>query len=279
MSPSAQPQSNPTPRSRAVSLAYERSGDGIPVVFLHGLTFDRRTWRPIVDRLGDRVLSIAFDLPGHGESTGSGLGFERLAALIRARLDELGVERPLVVGHSMSGGLAMTYAAQHPVRGAVDVDGPLDVRPFASLIHRLEPALRGDAFAETFRDVFQASMGLDRLAADIRTAVLGGQRIRQELVLGYWAELLDSEPDVVQARIDRALDAIDAPVLGVFGRELQPSDRERLARLPEVAWEEWPDGHFVHLVEPDRFADRLLAFVEQCETRAPRPHVEAAPIG
>jgi pimeloyl-ACP methyl ester carboxylesterase len=105
-------------RSRAVSLAYECSGDGIPVVFLHGLTFDRRAWRPIVDRLGGHVLSIAFDLPGHGQSTGSGLAFERLAALIRARLDELGVERPVVVGHSMSGGLAMAYAAGHPVRGA-----------------------------------------------------------------------------------------------------------------------------------------------------------------
>ena len=279
MSPSAQRQANPTPRSRAASLAYECSGDGIPVVFLHGLTFDRRAWRPIVDRLAGRVLSIAFDLPGHGESTGSGLAFERLAALIRARLDELGVERPVVVGHSMSGGLAMAYAAQHPVRGAVNVDGPLHVRPFASLIHRLEPALRGDAFAETFRDVFQASMGLDRLAADICAAVLAGQRVRQDLVLGYWAEHLDSAHDVQQARIDRALDAIDAPVLGVFGRELQPPDRERLARLPEVAWEEWPDGHFVHLVEPDRFAGRLLGFVEQCETRAAQPHVEAAPIG
>jgi len=279
MSPSAQRQANLTPRSDAVSLAYECSGDGIPVVFLHGLTFDRRAWRPIVDRLGGRVLSIAFDLPGHGQSTGSGLAFVRLAALIRARLDELGVERPVVVGHSMSGGLAMAYAAQHPVRGAVNVDGPLDVRPFASLIHRLEPALRGDAFAETFRDVFQASMGLDRLAADIRAAVLAGQRIRQDLVLGYWAELLDSAPDVLQARVDRALGAIDVPVLGVFGRELEPPDRERLARIPDVAWEAWPHGHFVHLVEPDRFADRLLGFVEQCEIRARRPLIDAAPIG
>src|SRR3954464_5620000 len=104
MSPSAQPHSNLTPRSRAVSLVYECSGEGTPVVFLHGLTFDRRSWWPIVHRLGDRVLRIAFALPGHGESGGSGLAFERLIALLRARLDDLGVERPVVVGHSMSGG-------------------------------------------------------------------------------------------------------------------------------------------------------------------------------
>lgn len=261
----------PTPEHRPVRLAYELSGQGIPVVFLHGLTFDRGSWRPIVDRLGDRVLGIAFDLPGHGHSSGSALPLERLAALIRARLDALGVQRPVVVGHSMSGGLAMAYAAEHPVRGAVTVDQPPDLRPFASLVRRLEPALRGEAFAETFSAVFQASMGLDLLPADIRSAVLAGQRIRQDLVLGYWTELLSTEPDVLQARVDRLVDAIDVPVLGIFGRALAPSDRERLARIPDAAWEVWPDhGHFVHLVEPRRFADRLLAFVKHCETAAPR---------
>ena len=84
MSPSAQRQANLTPRSDAVSLAYECSGDGIPVVFLHGLTFDRSNWLPIVERLGDRVLSITIDLPGHGESGGVPMPFDALVRLIRA---------------------------------------------------------------------------------------------------------------------------------------------------------------------------------------------------
>jgi pimeloyl-ACP methyl ester carboxylesterase len=260
----------PPPHPGPFPLAYERSGEGIPVVFLHGLTFDRRTWRPIADRLGDRVLSIAVDLPGHGQSGGSALPFERLTALLHARLDELGAHRPIVVGHSMSGGLALAYAAEHPVRGAVTVDNAPDLRSFARLARRLEPALRGEAFAETFHTVFQASMGLDLLRPEFRATVLAGQRIRQDLVLGYWAELLSTEPDVLQARVDRLLDAVAVPVLGVFGREITPSDRERLARLPDAAWEIWPDtGHFVHLVEPDRFADRLFAFVEHCEAAPP----------
>jgi pimeloyl-ACP methyl ester carboxylesterase len=261
-----------TPRSGSLSLAYECAGGGVPVVLLHGLTFDRRSWRPIVERLDGRVLSIAFDLPGHGESTGSGAAFESLAALIREHVDALGIERPIVVGHSMSGGLAAAYAAQHPVRGAVDIEGPLDVRPFASLVHRLEPALRGPAFAETFTDVFVASMGLERLSADVRELVVAGQRIGQGLVLGYWAEVLGVEPDHLQAHVDRALDAIDVPVLAVFGRELTAPEDERLARIPDATCEVWRDsGHFVHLVEPDRFAERLLAFVEHCTTAADAP--------
>ena len=67
-----------TAETRSVQLAHELSGQGVPVVFLHGLTFERGTWRPIVDRLGGRVLSIAFDLPGHGESARGALSFEPL---------------------------------------------------------------------------------------------------------------------------------------------------------------------------------------------------------
>jgi pimeloyl-ACP methyl ester carboxylesterase len=133
------------------------------------------------------------------------------------------------------------------------------------LVHRLEPALRGDAFADTFREVFEASMGLERLPADIRELILAGRRIRREVVLGYWAEILALEPDDLQGRIDGALDAIEAPVLAVFGRGPTPPEQERLARLPDAACEVWRDfGHFAHLVEPDRFAERLLAFVEHC---------------
>ena len=60
-------------------LAYETHGEGIPVVFLHGLTFDRRSWGPIITRLSAGVRSIAIDLPGHGGSPGPACGLEQLA--------------------------------------------------------------------------------------------------------------------------------------------------------------------------------------------------------
>lgn len=41
--------------------AYEIEGTGTPVVFLHGLTFDRRTWRPVIDQLDGSVKSLTWD--------------------------------------------------------------------------------------------------------------------------------------------------------------------------------------------------------------------------
>src|SRR4051812_19964954 len=100
----------PISARRTGALASQLSGRGVPVVLLHGLTFDRRSWDPVVDRLARDVLCIAVDLPGHGQSGGSAMPFDGLAALLRRHLDDLGVDRPVVVGRSMSGGLAIAYA-------------------------------------------------------------------------------------------------------------------------------------------------------------------------
>jgi pimeloyl-ACP methyl ester carboxylesterase len=47
----------------AGQLALQTYGAGVPVVFLHGLTFDRRSWRPIIDRLGSGVRSTRSTCP------------------------------------------------------------------------------------------------------------------------------------------------------------------------------------------------------------------------
>ena len=127
----------------AEHLAYDDCGTGVPIVLLHGLTFDRLTWRPIVDRLADRVRTVAPDLPAHGDSEGPPGDLEDVALAVHDLVERLGVERPVVVGHSMSGGLALLYAATYPTRGAVMVDDTADVRPFAQLLKQLAPRLRG----------------------------------------------------------------------------------------------------------------------------------------
>lgn len=251
------------------TLAYETHGEGVPVVFLHGLTFDRRTWRPITERLGGRVRSIALDLPGHGATGGSGCRLEEVAARINATLRGIDVDAPIIVGHSMSGGIAMMYAANYPVRGVIDVDQTMNMRPFAELVQRLGPALRGNGFASVF-NTFQASMGLDHLSEPVRSMVLETQNIDQDIVLQYWDEVLRSDPLDLQRRVEGIMQAIEVPCLCVFGQVLPADDRYGLQCLRDIQLEEWPDrGHFVHLAEPSRFTARLQAFVAHC-TESPR---------
>jgi pimeloyl-ACP methyl ester carboxylesterase len=174
-------------------------------------------------------------------------------------VEQLGIDPPIVVGHSMSGGVAMLYAAAYPTRGAVVVDNPFDVRPFARFAKQLEPALRGPAFEQAFAP-FQQSMRLDLVQEPV------AQVLRQDVVVGYWEQLLRSDPEQLQAWIDQVAQSITVPCLALFGTTLADADRERIvAQVPTVSVEEWAgDGHCLHLAAPDRFAARLLRFVEDC---------------
>jgi pimeloyl-ACP methyl ester carboxylesterase len=249
-------------------LAYDIEGTGTPVVFLHGLTLDRRTWRPIIDRLDGAFTSIAIDLPAHGDSGGGPTPLETVAERIHRLLHSLGVERPVVVGHSMGAGVAGLYASAHPARGIVLVDQATEVLPFAQMLHQIAPMLRGPAFGQAWSAI-ENSLGLDRIPEPARTLVLHTHQVKQDVVLGYWDQVLTTEPAELQAWIDAKAAGIQVPCLAVFGRRATDGERERLGRLPDAQIEEWPgDGHFVHLVDPGRFATRLSAFVEHCDQPA-----------
>jgi pimeloyl-ACP methyl ester carboxylesterase len=248
-------------------LAYDIQGTGTLVVLLHGMTFDRRTWRPIIEELDDSVTSIAIDLPGHGGSgglDGRPTRLEDVAEQIHRLLESLGVERPVVVGHSMGAAVAGIYASAYPVRGVVLVDQATEILPFAQMLHQIAPMLRGPAFHQAWPNI-ENSLGLDRIPEPTRTLVLDTHKVDQDVVLGYWDEALTTDPAQLQARTDAKAAGMQAPCLAVFGRPATDGERERFDRMPDVQIEEWVgDGHFVHLVDPARFAAGLRAFVDHC---------------
>jgi pimeloyl-ACP methyl ester carboxylesterase len=257
-----------TATDQETRLAYDIEGTGPSVVFLHGMTFDRRTWRPIIDELDGSVTSIAIDLPAHGDSgknRGEPTRLEDVTEQVHRLLESIGVERPVVVGHSMAAGIAGLYASAHPTHGIVMVDQATEVLPFARMLHQIAPMLRGPAFNQVWPNI-ENSLGLDLIPEPTRTLVLDTHKVEQDVVLGYWDQVLTTDPAELQAWIDGKTAGLRTPCLVVFGRPATDGERERLGRLPDAQIEEWAgDGHFVHLVDPRRFATRLRAFVEHCD--------------
>jgi pimeloyl-ACP methyl ester carboxylesterase len=219
-------------------LAYDDEGAGPAVVFLHGLTFDRRSWAPIIERLDGCVRSIAIDLPAHGDSGGAPTSLDEVVAQVHQLAGSLAVDRPILVGHSMSGGLASLYASARPSRGVVSIDNGPDIRPFAQLVQQLEPALCGPGFTQVWQS-FEDSLGLQRLPKPMRSLVLATHQVIQDVVVGYWQTVLHTDPDELQALIDAQLHQLEVPYLGVFGRPITPSERERFGWLPDAQLEEW----------------------------------------
>jgi len=85
-----------------VDLCYVRSGRGGDILLIHGLAASSVLWQPLVSSLVDSFRVTSLDLPGHG---GSGslpqvFSISDLSNLILRFIDEVGLERPLVVAHS-----------------------------------------------------------------------------------------------------------------------------------------------------------------------------------
>ncbi|MEU4426156.1 alpha/beta fold hydrolase [Actinoplanes sp. NPDC024001] len=97
------------------SLAFTKTGDGPPLVLLHGIGGSRAAWRPVLDRLAATHTVYAVDLPGHGDSPGPGGAPRHLAQAVSAALDERGIDVPHVAGNSLGGWVAVELAALRPV--------------------------------------------------------------------------------------------------------------------------------------------------------------------
>jgi pimeloyl-ACP methyl ester carboxylesterase len=105
-------------RAGAQSLRAVRAGQGTPVVLLHGYGESLLAWHEVFQMLARTADVIALDLPGFGLSSKprSGYTADSMAATVVRALDALGVQRPVLVGHSLGGAVAAAVALTHPDR-------------------------------------------------------------------------------------------------------------------------------------------------------------------
>jgi len=105
-------------RVREIELAYDASGNGSPLVLLHGFPFNRTLWREQVEAFRGHYRCICVDLRGHGETTATGdiATMEEMAADVAALLDELQIERVALGGLSMGGYVALAFYRSFPER-------------------------------------------------------------------------------------------------------------------------------------------------------------------
>jgi pimeloyl-ACP methyl ester carboxylesterase len=98
-------------------VATRAGDDGPPLVLLHGLAGSEAWWKRNLPALASSFRVLAVDLPGFGSShRDARLILDEVPAQVVALLDELGIERTHVIGHSMGGLVAGGLAADHPER-------------------------------------------------------------------------------------------------------------------------------------------------------------------
>ncbi len=114
------------PQSRFVTLpdgarvhVRDSGGDGQPMILLHGSNSSLHTWEPLKRELGSAYRIVTLDLPGHGLTGATPTNrydTAEMVATVDGVADALGLDRFILGGNSMGGGVSWNYALAHPAK-------------------------------------------------------------------------------------------------------------------------------------------------------------------
>lgn len=237
-----------------VKLFHEETGTGDPaMVFVHGWTCNHTYFRPQADHFGTTHRVVSVDLRGHGMSDQPDDGYtvggfaDDVAWVSR----ELGLDRPVIVGHSMGAVIALELAARHPdLPGAVVMvdPAPIVVGPeLAPMLTGLVDAFKGPDHVEARRGLIE---GMLFIADDDPTVKA---RITDEMLAAPQAVAAACFDGIVSWDGPAALQAVTCPVLNI-GAAAPINDGRVMAELCPtlVNGQTVGAGHFNQLLVPDQ---------------------------
>jgi esterase len=245
-----------------------QSGEGPPVVLLHGLFGAARNFGALQRALTARFRVIALDMRNHGDSPHApDMRYPTLAADVRETLCSLGVERAAVIGHSMGGKTAMALALRSP-----EIVARMLVSDIAPVAYQHD-----NTSIATALEAIPLSPGLTRQAADAAlTRAVPRRDIRafllQNLRFGAEPRWTIGLPEIAAAIPD--LEGWEAeaarypgPALFVAGadsnylmHEHRPLIREHFPNARFVTVKH--AGHWVHADNPSGFLSVVEAFLK-----------------
>ena len=258
--------------AHGLNIAYERVGQGPPLIFLHGAAEDSRIWRPQLEALADEFTVVAWDEPGAGRSSDLPEGFELadFAHCLAALIEELELGPAHVAGLSWGGTVVLELYRRHPglVATLIMIDsyagwkGSLPAEEVRARVVGARQMLAAppEKFDPTLPGLFASDPPthfvplLSAISADVRPATL-----RRQLTLMAEADQRDLLP------------CITVPTLLIWG-ELDARSPLRVARQFDEAI---PDtelvviagaGHVSNLEQPERVNQAVRQF---CRAHSP----------
>jgi pimeloyl-ACP methyl ester carboxylesterase len=240
------------------NIAYSvNNPNGTAVVLIHGWGCSSSDWNGVITALGDQYTTLTLDLPGHGGSTSSAniVSIGQMADDVAAAMDDAGIERAVIVGHSMGGAVAAEFAARYPARASLVIGA--DSWHYLQLYPKQEES-GVEEFAGSFGIDFPASVdALVAMSSIASTPDDIKEHVRRSTLSVAMPLGLTELVDLLQWDLDAVLSNIQAPLVSIVSDDLvsdeaieRYADRMTFVRFPGVS-------HYLLLEDPTGSAGRI----------------------
>ncbi|MFK7161387.1 alpha/beta fold hydrolase [Marinospirillum sp. MEB164] len=255
------------------TLAYQRYGEGEPLVVMHGLFGSADNWRGLARRWSDTCAVYCLDLRNHGRSFHAlGMNYSLQAEDLLYWMDSLDLEQVNLLGHSMGGKLAMEFALRYPSRVKKLIVA--DIAPVAYQHSHAEilQGLRALHAQSPWHERRQADQLLADYVDDVQTRLFlltNLVRAEEGLVLRIgleeidrdYASIIDAPPAMAESL------SFTGPTLALRGTRSDYVVEAYLpdfrAAFPQLQVADLDAGHWLHAEQAELFYQQVQQFIKE----------------
>lgn len=260
------------------TIAYSESGQGDPVILIHGITTYSFIWRKLIPILDKTYRVLAIDLPGCGASSKTidePYSIKNHAHMLKAFLDFNEIEKAHIVGHDVGGGVCQIFAVNYPeMCASVSLINSVayDFWPVQPIIAMRTPIIR---------QLAMAALDKGALRLIVSRGMYHKENLNRELLDLFWQPMKTKQGRKAFLHFAASLDhtnlleiadnlhQLSLPFLIIRGDKdpyLSAAIAEKLAEnIPHAKLLRIPTGsHFIQEDEPELLCSELTSFFIGC---------------
>lgn len=246
-----------------VKLAYVDAGTGDPpLLFVHGWCCDHTYWRDQIPEFAKAQRVIAVDLRGTGDSDApdEDSNVSQFADDVAWLSKEVGLEKPVIVGHSMGGLIALEIARKHPELPSAVVFNDAVLTPFPEQFEALRAALlaglQSPAYKAVAANFVNSAMFTPDSRDDLKNEIVAGMaNAPQRLMHTALASILSADAMTPGPLL--------IPSLFIRAATATATEDELKQRYPGLEVTTVDCGHFIQMEKPREFNAIVRAFIEK----------------
>ncbi len=231
-----------------LEVNYVQYGKGEDIVLLHGWGQNIEMMRPLGDNFSDKFRITILDLPGFGESEEpkETWNMQKYSEMLEEFIEKLEIKKPIMIGHSFGGRLAIRYSADHPIKKLVLFGSPcIRIHEELSVTVKILKSLKQVPGLNNIGEYMKKYIG----SRDYKAA---SPVMRQTLV------------EVVNEDLSKYAREIEEPTLLIWGTndtEAPISEARELEKIMiDAALIELPGTHYAYLENLPRVVSILDSF-------------------